>query len=65
MTDRECQIEILCCTPIELLVKRIERKCDEIPEWLVGIPDELIVEAREKYYDPAHQKKREEMLQCI
>lgn len=65
MTEREYTIEMLCCTPIELLEKRTEGRYEEIPEWLIGISDELINEARAKYYDPVYATKRAEMLQCI
>lgn len=65
MTEREYTIEMLCCTPIELLMKRAEGKYEGIPEWLIGMSDELIEEARAKYYDPAYVKIRAEMLRCI
>lgn len=65
MTEHEYTIEMLCCTPIELLDKRLEGKSDEIPEWLTGIPQNEIEDARRLYYEPHYAKIRAEMLRNI
>ena len=65
MTENEYIIEMLCCTPLELLEKRLKGENEDIPIWLLGISLDLIKEAREKYYDSTYSKKRADMLRCI
>ena len=56
---------MLCCTPIELVERRLEENNDTIPKWLIGIPEDAIKEAIEKYYWPSYAEKRAEMLRNI
>lgn len=65
MTEREYTLEMLCCTPMELLRKRLEGNHNEVPEWLAGISQEIICEAIESYDEPSYAKKRFEMLGYI
>ena len=65
MTEHEYTIEMLCCTPIELVERRLEENNDTIPKWLIGIPEDAIKEAIEKYYWPSYAEKRAEMLRNI
>lgn len=65
MTEHEYIIEMLCCTPIELLESSLEGDNDKIPKWLTGIPKEAIKDAIERYYWPTYAKKRAEMLKYI
>ena len=65
MTEHEYTIEMLCCTPIELLNKRLAGENDEIPKWLIGIPQNEVEEAIKLYYEPFYADKRAEMLRCI
>ena len=58
MTEKEYMLEMLCCTPMELLEKRLENKEAEIPSWLLGIPKALIEEAITIYYKEPYAKKR-------
>ena len=55
MTEHEYIIEMLCCTPIELLESRLEGDNDK----------DAVKEAIEKYYWPLYAKKRAEMLRYI
>ena len=65
MTEREYILEMLCCTPMELLEARLENKDSEIPRWLVGIPKNLVEEAVKSYHEDNYAKKRDAMLRCM
>ena len=62
MTEHEYTIEMLCCTPLELLDKRLAGDCDEIPVWLTKIPQSDVQEARALYFEPSYAKIRDDML---
>lgn len=65
MSEREYILEMLCCTPKEVLLKRITGDIDDPSYWINQIPDELVAEAIAMYDLDPYKAKREEQQRYI
>lgn len=63
MTERELTVLLLCCTPKELLLHRVQGS-GEIPQFLADLPLDVVTEALE-YYDKEPLKTRREDMESI
>lgn len=65
MTEHEYVVEMLCCLPKEVLLNYAEGKTVGIPSWLIGIKKEEVLEALERYDEPAFRMNRSEQQKYL
>ena len=64
MTEKQYLMEMLCCTPLELLNGRISNDSDT-PTWLAEIDTSDVKRAIELYEEPKYKRIREEMKRTL
>lgn len=64
MTEKEFLKEMLCCTPRELLVGRLNGSL-EIPSWLSGVDADDVKAALDDYDEPKFKKMRDSAINTL
>ena len=64
MTEAEYTREMLCCTPKELLLKRVRKSCS-IPVWLQNIAIEDVKDALTHYDEEKYREMRQKMEEIL
>lgn len=59
MTERDFNIETLCCVPKHILVAALSGDYSSVPDWICRIPTETIQYTVNHYEDEYYQELRE------